>query len=261
MVHINKKLRAIVVFISLVVMNISACQDTRDKVFLPTPESKCSTELDWRGLIPGQSTRDDVERVLGTPFEKGKIKFHDRNVSYYAYKVDGGEISKYALDRIFFRSDGLIDWMEIIEADRNGDFEAVFDTVAQLGNKVDTVYSNNNYRPSVTFGDVMGWPDQVYVWASCGLALDALPSTYSPSFQADRQECKPTNSGDPILDVCSLVPQHPNPTYAGGQPGPDINGVILMKFYFQPTSYDAFIKTYLYRIPYGLWDEYLMKNK
>ncbi len=241
-------------------MIISACKDKQGTIYLPTPENKCSTELNWHGLIPGQSTHEDVERTLGTPFEKGKFKFHDRNISYYAYKVNGGEISKYALDRIFFQSDGLIDWMEVIEADRNGRFEAVFDTVVQLGNKVDTVYSNNNYRPSFTFGDVRGWPDQIYVWSECGLALDALPSTYSPSFQSDRQECKPTN-GDLKLDICDLVPQHPNPTYAGGQPGPDINSVVLMKFYFQPTSYEAFTEFYMYRIPYGLWDEYLMNNR
>lgn len=242
-------------------MTISACQDTQDASYLPTPDSKCNAELSWNGLIPGKSTREDVERVLGTPIEKGKLKFQDRNISYYAYKVNGGEISAYARDRIFFRSNGLIDWMEIIEADRNGQFEAVFDTVVQLGNKVDTVYSNNNYRPLVTFGDVMGGPDQIYVWSACGLALDALPSSYSPSFQADRQECKPANSSDTISDICNLVPQHPNPSYMGGQPGPDINAVVLMKFYFQPTSYKAFTETYMYRIPYGLWDEYLMKNK
>jgi len=260
MVLIDKKHR-IIVCILLIAICLSACSNNQNAIRLPPPENKCSIELDWHGLIPGQSTRDDVVKTLGTPFEEGNLKFEDRKISYYAYKVNGGEISKYALDRIFFRSDGLIDWMEIVYADREGDFESVFDAVVQFGNRIDTVYSNNNYRPLSTFGDVRAWPDQIYVWSECGLALDALPSTYSPSFQSDRLECKSNNDDSVTLDICKIVTRYSNPTYLGGERGPDANGVVLMKFYFQPTSYEAFAEFYMYKIPYGLWDDYLAKNK
>lgn len=253
----SKVFRKTFFLLIIIAINSAACANRQTTIHLPPPDSKCKVELDWHGLKPGQSTRQDVEEALGMPFEKGILRSDDRNISYYAYKVEGGEISKYAFDRIFFRPDGLIDWMEIIEADRNGNFHTVFDIAKLLGNKIDTIYSNNNYRPQNNFPDVLAGPDRIYVWSECGLVLDALPSTYSQAFQAGKTECKSDNNEE----LCNLVPQYPSPYNVGRNPQPDINSVILMKFYFQPTSYEGFTQHYIYKIPYGLWKEYLAENR
>lgn len=251
---IGKVFRKLVFLIGIV--SSTACANIEKTVNLPPPESKCMVEFDWHGLRPGQSTREDVEEALGMPFKKGKLSFDDRNISYYTYEVKGGEISKYAFDRIFFRSDGLVDWMEIIEADRNEKFVPVSDEVKQLGNEIDTIYLNNNYRPQNPFPDVVAGPDHIYVWSECGLALDVIPSTYSQAFQADAIQCQPENTND----LCNLTTRHPNPYNVGKDPQPDANSVVLMRFYFQPTSYEGFTQSYIYKIPYGLWKDYLAEN-
>lgn len=264
MAHFHKSLLVKTIVFFCILLFFSACVKEKDIISLPTPIDNCNIKPDWHGLIPGQSTREDVINVLGMPAEKGKLKFEDRRISYYAYSVNNGEISKYAMDRIFFRPDGLIDWMEIVQADRNGRFEAVFDTAEQVGNNIDTVYSNNNYRPISTseFRDTKGWPDQIYVWAGCGLAIDALPSAYSPLLQVENSECQINEGGNNVtLDKCNLISKYPSPTFFGGERGPDPNSIVLMKFYFQPTSYKGFTTYYMYKLPYGLWDEYLVNNK
>lgn len=249
--NIAKSLLLVVVFL-FVVTTITGC-GSQNTVGLPSPETKCQVDLSWHGLIPGQSTREEVVKQLGKPAEKGKLKFGDKKISYYAYKVNGGEISKYGFDRIFFRPDGVIDWMEIIEADRNGKFETVFETVLRLENTVDVVYTNNNYRPDSSFYDVLGGPDQIYVWAECGLALDALYETYGQPFQVNVPECDKSTQNN----LCNLISRYPNPYNIGGDPSPAVSGIVLMKFYFQPTSYNGFTDFYMYKIPYGTWDEFL----
>lgn len=223
-------------------------------VTLPPPETECQVDLSWHGLIPGQSTREDAVKQLGEPTEKGKMKFGHKKISYFAYKVGGGEISKYGFDRIFFRANGVIDWMEIIEADRDGEFEMVFETVMQLGNTIDVFYTNNNYRPDSSFYDVLGGPDHIYVWAECGLVLDTLSSTYSQPFHANVLECSKNEGVKNKL--CNLVTRYPNPYNFGGNSVPDVSDIVLMKFYFRPTSYNGFTDYYMYKIPYRTWDEF-----
>ncbi len=247
----------IVVAVVLVIAIIVVLVREQQVVHLPPPLEQCAAVLSWQGLIPGQSTRQDVINALGKPFKKGRIEFYDGYISYYAYPLDGGVISKYMQDRIFFRSDGVIDWMEIIEADRDGSFHTMLDTVKQVGNELDVVYSNNTYNPHYYLPDIVAGPDRIYVWSACGLVLDVLPIIENPSFYTDGAECAPSDKGNITPALCKLVTRYPNPYNVGGDPGPDVNSVVLMKFYFQPTTYEAFTEHYMYRIWHGIWDEYI----
>jgi hypothetical protein len=131
--------------------------------------------LDWRGITPGESTRQDVINALGTPDHVGTKQFGDSRVSFYEHKVEGGVIAEFARDRVFFRSDEVVAWLEVVVADRDGTFHTVQEMIDQLGEVLDVVYWNNNYNPSSRQFDVLAGPDQLYVWSECGLVpqLDA----------------------------------------------------------------------------------------
>lgn len=255
--HINNKFR-LLPFALILLLTVSSCR-SNNIASLPPPDKQCRSGSGWHGLFPGKSTQDDTVRELGEPLEKGRLKFDDQYRSYYAYKVDHGKVADYVHDRIFFRPDGVIDWMEIVEADRSGKFETVYSTVLQLGKQIDIVYTNSNYRPWITggVGDISAGPDQIYVWSECGLLLDALGSKYSSNFQSKDLQCKSDRDS-----ACTLIVRNPAPAYLGeGEPAADINSVVLMKIYFQPTVYSAFTQYYMYKMPYGLWYKYLPDNK
>jgi hypothetical protein len=256
MAHINKKLLLLICILLFIVSIFVVYANKESAIQLPLPTYTCNSKLNWHGLIPGQSNRDDVLNTLGEPTTRGRFKYEDSNISYFAYKVNGGEISKYTMDRIFFRSNGIVDWMEIAAADSNSGFTSLFDTVLQLGSNVDVIYTNNNYRPSNNFIDVLFEPDRIYVWSECGLALDVLPSTYSPLLQVNQKECN-TDEERIKSDMCNIIPRHPTPYNFIDEPEPDVNSLVLMKFYFQPTSYNAFAQYYMYKIPYGMWNKFL----
>ncbi|MBI5936192.1 MAG: hypothetical protein HY867_21000 [Chloroflexi bacterium] len=146
-----KHIFSFIIFISLL---LTACTSAAPST-IPSPERSCKSTIDWQGLIPGQSNTEDVIRILGKPSKKGRIKFEDKRISYYAYDVGGGVIANYAKNRIFFTKDGVIDWMEIIEGDRTDSVETAFDFVSLLGSELDVVYSNNNFKPGKYYYDVI----------------------------------------------------------------------------------------------------------
>jgi hypothetical protein len=42
-----------------------------------------------------------------------------------------------------------------------------------------------------------------------------------------------------------------------GRPVKDLDRVIMMEFLFEPTNFDSFENKYHFKIPYGLWDDFL----
>jgi hypothetical protein len=222
---------------------------------LPRPENTCQAPAVWHGLAPGVSTKEDTVRTLGEPVSEGQGEYKEGQILYYAYPIDGGEVARYAQNRIFFTQSGVVDWMEIVEADRAGQFQSLIDIIAQFGNTLDIVYLNNNSYQSSQF-DVLAGPDQIYVWSECGVAIDALRTAYSSSIQTNDLECPP-NTAVTLAPICSLNLRRPRPYDNGGDPGPDVNSIILMNFYFQPTSYKGFQDFYANKIPFGIWDAYL----
>ncbi len=250
------RLYALLVTLTIGILAI-ACVPIQKERFLPTPEADCPIIINWRGIIPGQSTQRNVTDALGHPSQRGVEQFGEQRIPFYSYPVEGGVVADYVQDRIFFRSDGTVNWIEVVVADRDGTFHIAQETIDQLGNTLDTVYMNNNYNPSNSFPiDVLAGPDQIYIWSECGLALSVL-ATCSVS-DSDKLRCTYSDDVGNSEDTTStsLVLRYPNP-HSSSEPIPDVNNVVLMKFLFSPTSYDGFDEFYRYNIPFGIWDIYL----
>ncbi len=237
---------------------VAACVPSQVSEPLPMPDATCPLTINWHKIIPGKSSRQDVIDALGQPSQIGNQQFGTVSTPVYIYKIEGGVISRFAQDRVFFRPDGVVDWIEAIVADRDGSFHLAQEVVDQIGSTLDTVYMNSNYDPSNPYPiDVLAGPDQIYVWSECGLALD-VHNTCSSAGQ-DKLGCPssmdriPTNA----LISSTLTLRYPNPYHLGGEPSPSVNSVVLMEFLFPPTSYKGFTETYMHEIPYGGWDTYL----
>jgi hypothetical protein len=216
---------------------------------LPKPERACPVVLDWHGIKPGQSSQDDVIRSLGQPIQRGSYKFYDdQDIAFFTYPVSSGRVSQLLKHRVYFRSDGMVNWIEEIVADRDGPFYSAQETINQLGNELDVAYRNNSYIPNVWNYDVLSGPDYLYVWAECGLALNVIES------------CAVADHGcvnEPIKVVTSTLMLRHVATNVQSKPMSGIDKVVLMRFLFPPTSYEGFAKFYEKRIPFGIWETYL----
>lgn len=213
---------------------------------LPTPERACPRVLDWRGIVPGESTRRDVLRILGRPSRKGTERSADGRVSYYTYEIEDGAMVGLAQDRVFFGRDGVVAWIEASVADRDGQTHTIEEITDQLGTTVDQVYRNNNCRLPNQF-DVHSGPDNVYVWAECGLAVSAV----SPA-------------GDDLSNSRGLMVRHPMSTDFLQPIRPSIDAEIMFEFYFPRTSFAGFEDFYRYWVPTYLlyiWKDYLLRSK
>ena len=148
--------------------------------------------------------------------------------------------------------------MEVIQADRDGNFQPLTDMVAEFGNTLDRVYLNNDFSPRKT--DIVSGLDEIYLWSECGAAIDALRIAYKPTLQVNDTKCQKNGTNNIFPEICNLQPRHISYDN-GGDPGPDVNSIVLMKFYFRPTSYKGFQDFYQYKIPFGIWDQYLASLK
>lgn len=213
---------------------------------LATPEYACQQKLDWRGIVPGESTKRDVIRILGKPSRKGKERYPDGRVSYYAYEVKDGVMAGLAEDRVFFGKDGAVAWIEATVSDRDEQTHTIEEVSGQLGTVLDQVYRNNNYRLPDQY-DVHSGPDDIYVWAECGLAVSAVsPAVDQPS----------TNP--------SLTVRHPVATDFLQPNTPSIDAEIMFKFFFPQTSFSSFEQFYRDKVPFYLlyiWKDYLERSK
>jgi hypothetical protein len=213
---------------------------------LPAPDFACQQSLDWRGIVPGESTRRDVVRILGKPARKGRERYVDGRVSFYAYRVEDGAMAGLAEDRVFFGRDGVVAWIEVSVADRDGQIHTIDEITEQLGTTLDQVYVNNDYRLPNQY-DAHAGPDNIYVWAECGLAVGAglLERVDQPS-------------------TTSLVIRHPVPAEDLFTPTPRMEDMVFFKFFFPPTSWTGFEEFYKDKVPFYvhyIWSEYRERIK
>ena len=235
---------------------ITACAPPPPDLF-PKPDISCLHVLNWQGLIPGQSKRQDVIDTLGSPYETGEKLYVGGTYPYYAYQVNGGKIADFVQDRVFFNSDDTILWIEAIVADRDGVSHTVSETLASIGNIVDVAYWNSNYSPGSGQPDILAGPDQIYVRSECGLAL----LVNEPCVQDITGEA--TCAGDQkVMQANSRLPTRYNYPFPGDELKPiaSVNATVLMQFLFVPTTYDRFKEFYSQKIPFGLWADYLRKR-
>ncbi len=168
-------------------------------------------------------------------------KFTDGRASYFGYSLEGGVASELVEDRVFFQSE-VVSWIVQIVADRDGQMHTLQEAVDILGPTLDSIYVNNDYVPGRGQYDVLVGPDQIYVWAECGVAISAAWDSATAYF--------------PGLQI-----RHPTNLESALRPTPDIGAEMLFMFLFPPTSFDGFVSHYQDKIPFldGAWLEYFRR--
>jgi len=167
-------------------------------------------------------------------------------VSFYEYKLLDGVMADLATDRIYFGRSGVVVWIEAIVPNRDGQIHTIREIADQLGTTLDQVYRNNDLRGPLQY-DVHAGPDDIYVWAECGLVVSAVSSS------TDRQASTP-----------GLMVRHPVSADDYLLPTPSIDAVVIFKFFFPPTCFAGFDELYRDKVPYCLidtWEEYLERSK
>jgi hypothetical protein len=237
-------MRTCVVFSSVVlillVMVVAGCQRSTSSsgAKLAAPENACKAPpASWQGIIPGQSTKADVINTLGQPSvkEESWVKWRKDSFIYPPIKTLPG--ASYG-DRIVFRNDGIVDWIDVWVSNVDGEFHTVAEDAQQYGCTLDRVYVGQVF-------DFSG-PEQVYVWSECGIALTAV------------QAGLVKQSADEVLPLAELIEmdsdqlsfRHPVHPQASIQPRPNPQEIIIRKFIFQPTDFASFQKLYADQIPY-----------
>lgn len=199
---------------------------------LETPESGCAAQpASWQGIIPGESTQDDVIHILGEPAE---ILNKDRSGrKIFLYQPVVVDLDVKLGNAIAFGEKDIVEWIDIWDPKVTNGFSHVADYAQQYGSSLDQVYLQS-------VADVAG-PTRVYVWSNCGLALTTLLGiSDDSSSQPDSSE--PTRVSMPLE---FRYPSSPSDLYL------ETSGLdaVLRLFIFRPTNFAAFQKYYSEWIP------------
>lgn len=252
-----KRLVLGMIFRVLYIVLLAACTAQepvgRDLIHLPLPILTCQQEnVEWNGLVAGESTRQQVLDVLGQPDKDQIVQRVNIKIQMYAYDVNSPFLQTFpnVKHRIYFRSDDVIDWMEIVVADTDEAWHPIWEYGDNLGYEIDLAYFNNNSEYG--FIDVESLPEKIYVWSECGVALNAFPQC-----TGDLQlylQCEPVYEQNPdrafsrrqfTQGVVPTVLAEPNP-----------NDIVMIKYLFPPTTYDGFGTYYGDLIPFDTWYYY-----
>lgn len=210
---------------------------TSSKPELASPDNRCrKPEVSWQGVIPGQSTKSDVEKILGQPVEQGYSSVWERD--FFLYPPTKSLIRNYG-NTIVFRQDDVVDWVDVWVSNADGKFHTVAEFVDEYGATLDRVYVNGSF-------DMFG-PDHVYVWSECGVALTAVPDTF---IEKPIVLARSVEEGDYQLKL--RYPVHPKDSI---QPNLDVNHIVIRAFFFQPTNFISFQEVYANQIRHLYYDE------
>lgn len=204
---------------------------------LAKPEISCQMPASWKNIIPGQSTRDDVKETLGEPQEEVYSARLKRN--FFLYPPVREAFGQTYGNQIVFRSDGIVDWLDVWVSNIDGEFHNVAEYVEQYGTTLDRVYMNGSLVTRV-FG-----PDHIYVWSNCGVALTVVHDSW---IKYSEEEvivlAKPAMITDEQLDF-----RHPVPKQDTIQPQADVGYIVIRQFIFSPTDFASFYEVYSPFIP------------
>lgn len=242
---------ALPVVCAVCMLFISSCSFHREQTNYPSITIDCAKSINWNGIIPLQSTRADIEALLGKPDKTGIEERDGIRIAYAQYGIEGGTISKYNDDRIFFTETDEVLWIEAIVADREGTFQPISEIIKDLG-PVDTVHINSNLRTSSEQFDFLGGPDQIYVWATCGVAASALIGC----FTSDKGilDCEGISTAEISTHI---VPTKDDSIKEDRMIIPTTENAVMMLFIFPPTSLEAYNGFYKNKIPFGIWNEFI----
>lgn len=216
---------------SIAIQPTAASSVSRD-VEIGSPEIACPAAVaSWRGIVPGQSTVADVIETLGEPARRGANTF----VYPPIVPLSGG--GSYG-NRIFFRDDKVVDWIDAWVLDADGSFHTIAEFAQHYGATLDRVYVNGHFD--------MSGPDQVYVWSHCGIAVTAISER---GVRRSEGEILPLTEVNGV-DHLELIFRHPVHPRSSEQPRPNVRDIVGRKFLFQPTDFAFFDEFYADRIPY-----------
>ena len=199
--------------------------------------------LSWRGITPGQTTKEQVIALLGEPDEIGE----SHGETYFEYKVPD---SKYQVHRIYFGykvfRGAIVSWLDIVRGVDGNDPYIIHQAMLEYRN-VDTAAQRR-------FGDV-GSDEIIYVWAKHGIALVAVPPNWlGMELPADSKF------------QCELIGQVPQ-KYFINDAGGYLNyssacDVVVRTVIFPPMEFEKFWAKYGYRISrvYRPPEEYFYPN-
>ncbi len=250
--YFSKRLTVLVILIIQVVLS-TACTSQRDPINPPPIAFDCQNKDNWQGIIPGVTTKREVVEILGKPDKESIVERDGLSILVLEYDINSGIVAEYAKDKIYFKEDDVVLWIEEIVADRDGKFVPISMEIEKYGKLVNTVYENNNYVPGSNQFDILAGPDQVYVWSTCGIAV----VTMSHCFVTDKSDFDCLSEQVAETRLLEDRVEQIRPTQAQLDSSfPATQNVELMRVRFVPTSYEEFNKFYRYKIPYGIWNDY-----
>jgi hypothetical protein len=221
-----------------------------DNAAIPQPLSSCSINMEWNGILPGKSNYRDVINQLGTPNLIGLERFGKKVYIYFGYNTkDEIKIGK-ASNRIYFSDNGKVDLIELPKLVKNYPPSEIKDISDIIGNNLDTVYMNNNYDPGLPSQyDILGGPEQVYVWSNCGIAL--LGSPYCHKAPNDKVSCESTVDNNGGTDNNNELKATHEPIIGYDDSiSYESSALLLIEYIFPATNYDYYKSNYMFKIRY-----------
>jgi len=211
---------------------------------------------------------ENVTENLGQPDVISNERIGDKEFTYYGYFVMADMLSGVNLTKdgdplmhkIYFRQNGLVDRMQIIDINSEGQFNQVQRYSSEFGDHLDVVMYNggklsprdtrSSSTPVVFFGSFDS--DMLYVWSECGIVINAIGKCKASDHDADCVDLKsPINvQGEPNNSLSTRIE---DPMMFKS----DINtsDLVLMKIIFPPTTYDGFLSYYYGTIPSDNWND------
>lgn len=252
----KKIFRSFAYFLAFLLL-LTGCKTVEEKQVLSAPTRNCPIQADWKGIIPGQSTQKDVTDRLGQPLKIGIEKFDKEEVKYFSYPIENGLAKDLIkVDRIFFTSDGVVSWIELGVVDRDGKMHTVKEIADPLGYQLDSIFMNADYKPNrkttpTLIVDVHRGPDYVYVWSHCGVAVIGLPGCGLDS--SNQVTCTiemslPNDNPQALLALDKGLYYNSEDEIANNS-----NAIVLLQYFFPPTSYADFNEFFLNKTAYYGW--------
>lgn len=250
----------VVAFLVAVHMWMHQIDQKSDPLFTVYP---CITDpASWNGLSPGVSTRADVVERLGEPNDENYHEEYD--YGWLTYLPENAHLSKIRPEYwsyVYIDSETeTVLWIDEHVSNADGQFHLVAEGVDEYGELFDQIYWNGlmgNY----------GTGQHIYVWAGCGLALNAVPegharknpdepvSAHAPERPIDSYRLYqrfPWDEGayslrresynfnlpwwKRLLNTKEILEDNPDFSYIQ----PDAKHVIWRRIYFAPSSYAEF---------------------
>jgi hypothetical protein len=153
---------------------VCACNGTSDS----TPSRECPVTIDWQGIVPGVTQKDEVLRILGEPLRLDDSR-SDLLVAIFKEGIDNRMLESPGTTYIIFDESDTVIYINrsLVDEDR---YYQIADFLILTGNTFDIIYANTTGNPYYKkeghgFSDFQVGFDQIWTASFCGLELDTIP--------------------------------------------------------------------------------------